>query len=277
MSFCAWRGVLIQRAFDGQPAALQNVGVDHGSFHILVAEQFLDGADTCPEPQVLGVVAVLEQVGGKAMAKSMRGNRFIDFGNAGSLAHGTLEDSFIDMVAEFTCRARGDGGARIAGALGCREDVLPGPFLGGARVFAVERKRQRNAAVAIFDILFVHNFYFAKVLPDGSNQRIGEHGVAVFVAFASPHDNLVVFKVNIFDAQVHTLHETQPSAIEDLCHEFGCSLHVADDGESFLFGEDGWEAGGSFGANQLGRQGKFAVKNVAVEEKHCAEGLVLGG
>jgi len=29
-----------------------------------MAEQFLDGANTCPEPQVLGVVAVLEQVGG---------------------------------------------------------------------------------------------------------------------------------------------------------------------------------------------------------------------
>jgi len=38
------------------------VGVDHGGAHILVAEQFLDGAD---------VVAILEEVGGKRMAEGV--------------------------------------------------------------------------------------------------------------------------------------------------------------------------------------------------------------
>ena len=36
-----------------------------GGLYVFVAEEFLDGTDTCPEPQVLGVVVVLKQVGGK--------------------------------------------------------------------------------------------------------------------------------------------------------------------------------------------------------------------
>ncbi|MDO9128841.1 MAG: hypothetical protein Q7U34_03145 [Anaerolineales bacterium] len=54
----------VEGAFDGEAAAVEDVpfdypfvpqgmaqdrGVDHGGFHILVAEQFLDGADTCPD------------------------------------------------------------------------------------------------------------------------------------------------------------------------------------------------------------------------------------
>ena len=49
---------------DTQGAVLKDVGVDHGGFDIFVAEEYLDGAD---------VVSVLEQVGGVAMAKYMRG------------------------------------------------------------------------------------------------------------------------------------------------------------------------------------------------------------
>jgi hypothetical protein len=36
---------LIQRAAHGTGPAVQHVGIDHGSFDILVSEQFLDGAD----------------------------------------------------------------------------------------------------------------------------------------------------------------------------------------------------------------------------------------
>ena len=46
----------IQGRADGQAAALEHVGVDHGRLDVFVALQFLDGAD---------VVAVFEQVGGE--------------------------------------------------------------------------------------------------------------------------------------------------------------------------------------------------------------------
>ena len=70
------------------------MGVDHGSFHILVAEQFLDGAN---------VVAVLEQVGGEGMAKGMATDCFIC--DASQFCGGMdclLQTAFIDMVAALS-------------------------------------------------------------------------------------------------------------------------------------------------------------------------------
>jgi hypothetical protein len=45
------------------------MGIDHGGFDILVAQQLLNGAD---------VVATLEQMGGKAMAKCMATHPFLN-------------------------------------------------------------------------------------------------------------------------------------------------------------------------------------------------------
>ena len=35
----------VEGGFDGEAAALKEVGVDHGGFDVFVAEQFLDGTD----------------------------------------------------------------------------------------------------------------------------------------------------------------------------------------------------------------------------------------
>jgi hypothetical protein len=50
----------IQGGVDRPGAALEHVGVDHGSFYILVTEQFLHGAN---------VITVLEKLGGKGIPK----------------------------------------------------------------------------------------------------------------------------------------------------------------------------------------------------------------
>lgn len=47
------------------------MSVDHRCAEIFVTEEFLDGAYTCPKPQVLGVITVLEQMRGKTMAECM--------------------------------------------------------------------------------------------------------------------------------------------------------------------------------------------------------------
>ena len=47
----AWGGSVecrvsgVEGGFDGEAAALEDVGVDHGSLDVFVAEEFLDGAD----------------------------------------------------------------------------------------------------------------------------------------------------------------------------------------------------------------------------------------
>jgi hypothetical protein len=50
----------VGRALDGAWAPVQDVCVDHGGADVLVAEEFLN----CPD-----VVAVLQQVGGRGVAK----------------------------------------------------------------------------------------------------------------------------------------------------------------------------------------------------------------
>ena len=59
----------IQWTAHGETAALKNMGVNHRSLHILMPQEFLHGAD---------VVAVFEQVGGKAVAEGVRTNPFGD-------------------------------------------------------------------------------------------------------------------------------------------------------------------------------------------------------
>ena len=77
-----FRGCLsIQRAFDRQSAALEDVGVDHGGADILVAEQFLNGAD---------IVPVLEKMRGEGMAKGVAGDALFDFGFGGGFLDGPL-------------------------------------------------------------------------------------------------------------------------------------------------------------------------------------------
>lgn len=35
----------VEGGFDGEAAALENVGVDHGGFYVFVSEEFLHGAN----------------------------------------------------------------------------------------------------------------------------------------------------------------------------------------------------------------------------------------
>ena len=58
---------------------MEDVSVDHGGLYVFVSEEFLDGADTCPEPQVLGIVITLQEMGGEGMKKGVRRDAFVYF------------------------------------------------------------------------------------------------------------------------------------------------------------------------------------------------------
>ncbi len=58
---------IIERTAHAEAGFIQNMGIDHGGGEVFMAEQFLDGAD---------IVAVLEQMGGEAMAKGVAAGRF---------------------------------------------------------------------------------------------------------------------------------------------------------------------------------------------------------
>jgi len=81
----------IQGAADGD-AAVEDVGVDHCRADVLVAEQFLDGAD---------VVPVQQQVRGEAMAEGVAGSLFVDLGFLEGLFQRSLYGAFREMVAAY--------------------------------------------------------------------------------------------------------------------------------------------------------------------------------
>ena len=107
----------IQGGFDRESAALENMGVDHRGFDILMPEQFLDGPD---------IIAILQEVGREGMAECVRCDPLFYPGELGGFADGTLDGGFVDVVA---LDLSGDGVGRQSG---CGEDVLPDPLLVGS-------------------------------------------------------------------------------------------------------------------------------------------------
>ena len=65
---------------------LQNMSIDHGGLDIFVAEQFLHGAD---------VIAILEQLSGKTMAKGMRGDNLCQIHRFHSLPNSLFSETAI--------------------------------------------------------------------------------------------------------------------------------------------------------------------------------------
>ncbi len=261
-AYYEFHALLIEGTLNCETAALQNVSVDHGGFDILVSKKFLDSAN---------IVTALKQVGGKAVTKGVATDRLVcDTGQTSGGTHGFLKAAFIGMVAAHYIRARVDGEA-----FG-REDVLPGPFAGGVGVFVFKGIRQVDGSVPLLDILLEDLLHAGKMFLEGDNQALGQHGQAVFFAFAIVDDEAVLFEVDIFDSQANTFNEAQPGAIENFCHELVNAGQGVDDTQGFAFGQDGGKTLGllrSNGSDVI----EGLMENFAIEEQNGAEGLILSG
>ncbi len=115
---------MVDGAAHAEAGTVTDVGVNHGSGDVFVAEELLDGAN---------IVAVLEQMGSKTVPESVATGGFVDAGGADGVADGVLEVALGGVVAAFFAGARVEGDA-IGG-----EDVLPNPMTRGVWIFTVER------------------------------------------------------------------------------------------------------------------------------------------
>ena len=82
----------IQRALYCLPTSLKDMGVDHGSAHIHVSEQFLDSAD---------IISSLQQMRCKAVAEGMATDRFFYSSQACSIFDRLLKAAFINVVTSY--------------------------------------------------------------------------------------------------------------------------------------------------------------------------------
>jgi hypothetical protein len=79
----------IQRASHRHAGFVQDVRVDHGRFHVSVAEQFLHRPD---------IVAGFEQVRGERMSQAMGRDPLGQAGLGRGLAYGRLKGPFLNMM-----------------------------------------------------------------------------------------------------------------------------------------------------------------------------------
>lgn len=89
------------------------MGVEHRGRDVLATEQLLDGAD---------VAALLEEMGGEGVAKSMTGGPVRDSRREDGSSHGLLEDGLVQMVPSVLSALLVNVEARG------RKDPLPGPL-----------------------------------------------------------------------------------------------------------------------------------------------------
>jgi hypothetical protein len=205
--------VSIQGAVHGQAAALEDVGVDHGGAYVLVAEEFLDGAD---------VVTGLEKVGSEGVTEGVAGDALLDFGPLRSPFDGALQAGGVEvMAAHFAA-------AGVKGASGSRKEILPDKLLGGVGVLFLQGVGQIDLSVASGQVLFVEQAH-----PFDLAVQFGEGNDAVLLALAIADGNGAVLKINVLDSQADAFHQAQAGAVEELGHQFVNAVEVVDEARGF--------------------------------------------
>jgi hypothetical protein len=162
------RPASIERATHGERSLVEDVGVDHGRLDILMAQQFLYGAN---------VVAGFEQVGSKGVAKGMRCDMLVDLSGVRGAAHGALQDRLIGMVAAHLFAARVDGES-VGG-----EDILPEPLVGWVGLFAGQGEGQVDFSQPFGEVLLMQPADGAQVRLQRGDKALRQQSDPVLIAF----------------------------------------------------------------------------------------------
>ena len=88
--------LLVEWATNGFRTTIQDMGIDHGSLHVLMPEQFLHGSN---------IVSGFQQLHGKRVAEGVTGDVFGNPGQACGGAHGFLQATFIQVMATLGASA----------------------------------------------------------------------------------------------------------------------------------------------------------------------------
>jgi hypothetical protein len=251
----------IERAADGQAAALQDVRGDHRGFDVFMVEQLLGGAD---------VIAMFEQVGREGVPERVWTDALGDAGGFGRRTDSFLQAAVIGVVAANDARARID-----RYAVG-REDVLPDPVAGGIGGRTVERIRQRDRAIATGQVRRVPASNRAQVVCDGFHQRLGEHGHTVLSARGGAHQQRTPCAGDVLHPQAQA---RQPAPATAIAQPGQQRMRAGQAGDHLLHripGQDGWQAAVRTGPHGINRT-EVPVQHLPIQEQQGGQGLVLGG
>jgi len=216
------------------------------------------------------VAAGLEQMGGKRVAQGMACNALLEAGLLGCLANGALQGRGVYGMAELPAAAW------VYGEAGGREEILPAQFPRGVGEFYGQRIGQIDFPVAGSQVFRMEQADTFDLKAQSGDDRFGKGDDAILFALAIPNSDRFVFKIHILDGQADAFHPAQAGAVEQLGHEFESAAEMLQQGEDFLAGEDRGQALWAFGGGKEDGFDLF-VKDLPVQEKDSAQGLVLGG
>src|SRR5439155_10347598 len=129
---------LIERTTDMDSRPVQDMGIDHRGSYVFMAEQLL---------HCTNIIAVLKQMRGETVPKSVAACRLSNPGGSDSKFHSVLEVFFRNVMSPcFT-------GAGIERRSCCRKEILPGQFARSVGVFALQSKWQINFSPAAGEVL----------------------------------------------------------------------------------------------------------------------------
>jgi hypothetical protein len=118
---------------------------------------------------------------------------------------------------------------RVAGARVGRQPLgwkhtrsVPAPFGGSIGVFALQRIKQIHRAMPFVQVSLVQLLDALEMFLERRDEAIGQHRHAVLFALAVAHDDLMLGKIHVFDAQADALHESQAAAIQQFGHTCTC-------------------------------------------------------
>jgi len=194
----------------------------------------------------------------------------VDAGPFGSPADGALEGAEAHMAAD-------EAGAGVHRQAWGGEDPLPGPFPSGVGVLAGQGIGQVDGAVALGQVLLVQAPDLLKMFLEGFDQRLGQDGNVVLLAFAVADGDSAVSQVQVLDAQAEAFHQAQTTAVKELGDEEVSAGEVGGEGLDLLAGEDGGRAFRFLSAEGGDGFGDWAAQDFAVEEQDGLEGLIPGG
>lgn len=228
------------------------MGVNHGGFHVLVPEKFLNGPD---------VVAAFQELRGERMPESMASG---SFGQAGLLHRAVdrlLDDGFVNVMPSLIARLR------VPPAVFLWEYPLPTPFLRRVGILAVQRVGQQDAAPAVGQVAFVDRLDALEVVLQRNLKRRGQHGDSVLGALSVADKDFVAPEVDILHAQPQAFHEAQARSVHQRRHEPFVTGKVRQHDFDFLPGHDDRQAFGLAGADDSAQVADFAAKDVTIKEK----------
>jgi hypothetical protein len=249
----------VHRALDTPASSVEDVGVDHGRLHALVAEELLDGAD---------VVAVHQEVGGEGMAEGVAGRRLDEAGGPDGVVECLLDAPVVEVMPPALPRPR------IARQGRRREDVLPSPLGGSVGILPCQRVRQVDPSEASPQILLVLLLDLGQAVPQIRLERRRQHGHPVLGALAVPDGDLVVGEVDVLDAQAERFHQAHAGAVEEREEGTVRRSEVREDAFDLVRRQYDGELPPPLGANEPFELAHLALEDDAIEKRSAQRAWV---